>query len=451
METLKGFNHWLSSSITVKLLSIGFLILVLLVPKEMIHSLITERQLLNEQVVQEISAQWGGGQTITGPFLIVPYRTYIREDGKLKENGISNAYLLPDDLEIKGTVNPETRYRGIYKQVVYNASLEFIGTFSKPDWTSLGIEPESIMKNEITLALGIPDMRGIQKTVDMLWGNQKCTADPGLRTHDVAESGLSMKVKLDPFLEADSIHFKIPLSLNGSGTLNFIPVGKQTRVEISSPWKDPSFEGSFLPHERTISENGFTAHWSVLHLNRNFPQQWIGKDFDLNPSSFGVSFLVPVDHYQKATRSIKYALMFIALTFTVFFFVEVVNKRRIHPIQYLFVGIGLTIFYSLLVSLSEHLSFNVAFLIAAVCIICMISLYTRAIFRSTKLAMIMLALLTFLYGFLFIILQLQDYALLLGSIGLFVVLAIIMYLSRNINWFEPIGEKEESGQNTQTE
>lgn len=249
----------------------------------------------------------------------------------------------------------------------------------------------------------------------------------------MVQSGFSTDVDLG---EEQEYTFSFKLDLNGSEALSFTPLGKNTTVNIKSDWDNPSFDGAFLPDHRDISENGFTAGWEILHLNRSFPQVWTGSEHYIDDAAFGVSLLMPVDQYQKTMRSAKYAIMFIALTFLVFFFSEVLNKFRIHPIQYLLVGIALSIFYVLLLSLSEQIGFNLAYLVASVSVIIMISAYAWSIFKHRRNTIITTASLVVLFIFLFTLLKLQVFSLLLGSIGLFVVLAIVMYLSRNIDWYE---------------
>lgn len=224
--------------------------------------------------------------------------------------------------------------------------------------------------------------------------------------------------------------------------MNFVPVGKTTRVRIASGWETPSFDGAFLPDEREVSEEGFHAEWKVLHLNRNFPQKWRDRNHSISGSEFGVELLFPVDHYQKGHRAAKYAVMFIGLTFVLFFFSEILNRRRIHPIQYLLVGLSLCLFYTLLISFSEHISFALSYLIASVSIITLITAYSASVLRNKRLVALVGFALVVLYSFLFTILQLEEYALLMGSIGLFIVMAAIMYLSRNVDWYKPIDEKE---------
>ena len=210
-------------------------------------------------------------------------------------------------------------------------------------------------------------------------------------------------------------------------------------MNISSSWDTPSFIGSFLPADRNIEADGFQANWKIFHLNREYPQQWTDGEFNLGSSAFGTRLMFPVDHYQKSTRSVKYAIMFIALTFIIFFLCEILSKIRIHPIQYLLVGIGLVIFYTLLLSFSEHINFELAYGISTMAIVGLITFYSRSVLGSYKLALVVGGALTSLYVYLFFTLQMEDYSLLLGSLGLFVILALIMYLSRNINWYRVAG------------
>jgi inner membrane protein len=212
-------------------------------------------------------------------------------------------------------------------------------------------------------------------------------------------------------------------------------LGKKTTVELASTWPDPGFTGDFLPDAREIDENGFTAEWAITHLNRNYPQSWTDNEFSVNTSEFGVELIQPVDHYQRAFRSVKYAMMFIGLTFLVFLLIEILTKKRLHPIQYVLTGIALIVFYILLVSLSEHTGFTIAYIISAIAIISLISYYIWSNFGQVRFAVTTFAVLTGLYLFLFVTLQLQDYALLFGSIGLFIVLVIFMLLTRKINWY----------------
>ena len=423
-------KFWVRNSVTIKFIVIGILILVLLIPAGMIRRLIQERNSLRNSAISEVSYKWGNPQTIGGPIITIPYKIYYKKDKEIIED-IQYAHFLPEDLNIKGEVYPEERKRGIYKVVVYKTKLNFEGTFNKPDFSDWKIQDKNILWDQATLSIRIPDMRGIKDAIKIQWNKEQYDVNPGIN-YQTTYTGVSTLIDLSDEKKYD---FQFDLKLNGSEYLYFVPLGKQTDVKLTSDWVNPSFDGAFLPVDHNVTENGFEAKWKVLHLNRSYPQQWIGDGYSINSSSFGVKLLLPVDHYQKSERSVKYAIMFISLTFLIFFFTEILNKKRIHPIQYLLVGLGLSIFYTLLVSLSEHFSFNLAYFIASFAIIALITAYSYSMLKNGRLTSIVALVLVILYAFLFIILQLQDYSLLLGSIGLFLALAIVMYLSRKVNWY----------------
>jgi inner membrane protein len=215
-------------------------------------------------------------------------------------------------------------------------------------------------------------------------------------------------------------------------------VGKETTVKLSSTWPDPSFVGNFLPAHHETSQEGFDASWKILHLNRNYPQKWTGSNNQVEASTFGVKLLVPVDEYQKNMRTAKYAFMFIGLTFLSFFMIELLNKKLIHPIQYLLIGFSLLVFYTLLLSFSEQMVFKYAYMISSVATIGLITSYTRGVLKDTLQTGIILLILVLLYAYLYIVLQLQDLALMIGSIGLFIILSLVMYLTRKVDWFSTL-------------
>lgn len=236
-------------------------------------------------------------------------------------------------------------------------------------------------------------------------------------------------------MKKEVLNFQIEMSLKGSEGLYFIPVGKETFVNLTSYWPDPSFSGAFIPKNRSITPAGFNANWKVLHFNRNYPQQWTDQSYDMAKSRFGVDLFVAADHYQKSMRSSKYAILVITLTFLVFFLIEVINKIRIHPFQYILIGLALCVFYTLLLSIAEQLGFNTAYGIAAASVIILIALYVKAIISNKRIAMALAALLGVLYGFIFVIIQMESYSLLVGSIGLFLIIGLTMYFTRKINWY----------------
>ncbi len=420
---------------SLKGIIIFLLMLVLLIPTAMIESIIQERQSRQNEAVNEVAGKWGLTQTITGPVIVLPYEQITRNaTGQELNRETKYAYLLPDNLRVSGEVFPEKRYRGIFEVVVYNSKLALDGEFPKPVLDNIIPAGANILWNKAVIELGIPDLRGLKEQVKLTWNDQTAVVfEPGLSVSGVAASGIHVGIPLTA--EAENHRFHIDIALQGSGSLFFTPVGKVTEVDIKSAWSDPSFTGAFLPDQKNISAAGFDAQWKVLNLNRNYPQSWASDtQVDFSNSVFGVDFLLPVDNYQKSIRSVKYAILFIGLTFLVVFFVEMRNSRRVHPFQYALIGLALVIFYTLLVSISEHISFNAAYGVSAAMTIGLTGLYARALFDSRKMAFLVAGTLTLLYGFLFTVLQLQDYALLIGSLGLFAILATVMYFSRKIEW-----------------
>ena len=455
------FSEWTRHSIMLRIVSIAILVLLLLIPAYMIEDLIRERSAYRDTAIREVSSKWGEAQTITGPVLTLPYTTYFKDNEGKVTSTTEYAHFLPELLNVQAELSPETRYRGIYDVVVYTTRIRCEGQFTYPNITTLNMDEAAIQWKDAYVSIGIPDMRGIEEAVTLTWQQQDKRFDPGVGSGDLFTSGISTLVRLDSAQR--DIAYQFDLQLKGSRSLQFMPLGRTTQVTVRSDWPNPSFDGAFLPDEREVNESGFTAHWEVLHLNRNFPQAWKGSQYrfttpaDASPTpdyyydrpadmaqaafteasgySFGVNLLRPVDEYQKSMRSAKYAILFIALTFLVFFFVETLNRQRIHPVQYLLVGLALCIFYALLVAISEQLSFNLAFILSSLAVTALITLYCHSIFKQQKLTLFIGLLLVLLYGFVFTLLQLQDYALLIGSLGLFGVLATVMYFSRKIDWY----------------
>ena len=422
-------------STSLKGILIFFLMLVLLIPTVMIMNLISEREGRQNEAILEVSSKWGQSQTLSGPVLVVPYEQITRAtDGKEIAREQKFAYFLPEELQVKGNVDPEKRHRGIFDVVLYSSRIAMEGVFNHPVMESLIPSGSIVHWEKAVMVLGIPDLRGLKDQVKMDWNGQSKVFDPGIPVAGVAASGIHVPLEMTATI-SEPHRFRIDLALKGSGSLFFTPVGKITNVQISSPWADPGFTGAFLPDSKTVSPSGFDAAWKVLNLNRNYPQQWTSdQTIQFKESAFGVDFLLPVDNYQKSERSVKYAILFIGLTFLTVFFIEMRQTNRVHPFQYALIGLALVIFYVLLVSISEHLAFNTAYFIASAMTIGLTSVYARSLFASGRMALLVGGTLALLYGFLFVVLQQQDNALLIGSLGLFFILAAIMYFSRKINW-----------------
>ena len=424
----------------VKAVIIGVLVLVLLIPTAMIMGLINEREHMQSQATEEVSAKWANAQTITGPVLVVPYTVTNAKNEVI----VHHACFLPDKLSINGKLQPEIRKRGIYEVAVYSSQLQINGSFAAPDLASLNIPASSLQWNEAFLTIGVTDMRGIGSQVAQ-WNGQPFVFNPGTPPGGLLESGIQAKVPLPVNLDTANANtalgtFAIQLTLRGSGQVYFSPVGKTTQVSLNAGWPNPSFDGAFLPESREVQNSGFSASWQVLHLNRNFPQSWtIGDKYDIHNADFGVKLFLPVDGYLKSMRAVKYAILIIGLTFLLFYFIELLQHYPVHPLQYILIGIALCIFYTLLIALAEQLNFNAAYAIAALLTLGLVTVYARSVFRKTGTALAVGGTLLTLYSFIYVIIQSEDQALLMGSLGLFIILAIVMYFSRKIKW-ETLGK-----------
>ncbi len=445
------FGNWLKTSLTARMLMIGVLIIVLLIPLSYIELLISERAKRQESVVQEINEKWGNEILLYGPILKVPYKTYTEKiitsiDAKNnrteKIEHLNYAYFFPTKLEMNATINPEEKKRGIYTTSVYKGEISMNGSYGKPDFSSIDIKDEDILWNKTTIIIKTSNLKGINNQVIINFNNHKFSFLP---KYEENNNNLSDEVSLNK-LETNYLNkevlpftndsdFTIKFNSSGSQQIRMIPIGKETYLTIASNWKTANFIGNFLPlNSDKISKNGFNATWKVLHINRPFSQEYFKILPNLKEYAFGVNFMIPVDEYQKSERSAKYGFLVISLTFLIFFLIQSISKINIHPFQYLMIGLALTMFYTLLISISEHSNFLKAYLIAGVSVIILITLYSKSILKTFKFPLFIGASLSALYTFIFVIIQLENYALLVGSLGLFLILSIIMYASRKIDW-----------------
>lgn len=432
-DIIKKTVNQIRRSFTVKIISIGILILLLLIPAVMVQNLIRERQSRRDSVVNEIGQKWGSSQIITGPFITIPFKKFYKDtDGETQFN-LKYLHILPETLYINGRIEPRIRYRSLFEAVVYNAKIRFKGSFKMPAEEDLNIDSNNIMWDRAYVSLGITDMRGIQDKIEILLNEKTYSTNPGLKTGDLSAAGVCTLVKDLP--QGKSSSFRLDLNLKGSDKIEFIPVGKTNIVKINSDWPSPSFSGAFLPESREINKDGFTASWKILHLNRNYPQFWECSQYQVTKSSFGVKLVLMADIYQKSMRLAKYSVIFLIFTFMTFFFSEVISKQRIHPIQYILIGVAVLIFYTLVLSLSEHIHFNCAYTLSALAVTLIISGYARAIVNNSRFFLTIFGMLILLYGYLFIVIQMEDHALLFGSTGLLILTAFVMFMTRKINWY----------------
>lgn len=424
----------------LKAILIGVLIALLLIPLGMVMALIHDRQGTRDAAEQEVSAKWGSPQCLGGPILLVPYLVRTPDaNGKIRVN-ISMATLLPRRLEIDGELLPEVRYRGIYEVPLYAARLDFQGSFELDELSELNVPEADVRWDDAVLSVGIPDPRGIRQTATLHWNEAQLDFEPGAGTGSLFPSGIHARVGgLLGASPSGSRPFQFELALNGSRELTFVPVGQDTHARLASTWPDPSFTGAFLPETRNVTEGGFTADWQLFYLGRSYPQQWKAGEVDeslLRASAAGVDLLLPVDEYQKSMRSAKYGVLFLVLTFGAYFLFETLRRLRIHPFQYLLIGFALVLFFVLLLSLSEHVGFDGAYAIAATGTVLLIVGYSAFVLGGASRVAGIGALLGGLYLYLYVLLQLEDYALLLGALGLFATLASVMWITRRVDWYQ---------------
>jgi inner membrane protein len=445
METVVQ-NVWSKTRILIKALIIGGIVLVLQIPTLFVQDLIKEREERQKEATTEVSSKWAKKQTLTGPILVLPY-WQAGADSNNKSTTKHFAYFLPDTLTINSKVSPEEKYRGIYKVMLYTSRVNLKGAFNSIALDKLKIDPKDVIWNEAFVHINISDVKGLNDDLKLQWNTQVLTMSPDVVDGTAMTDGLNAPLSLTGVDDVKHIDFAADVNLNGSEELLFTPVGKNTSVDMSAKWPHPSFTGDILPQNTKISNDSFYAKWKSISQKRNFPQQWKDNAFvianangtatitnNINENAFGADLYVPVNAYQKTMRSVKYSFLCILLTFAAFFLIDTSNKKSVHPFQYGLIGLALVLFYTLLLSISEYIGFNFSYAIASIATIGLIAWFVKGILSSSRLTTILSVVLLFVYTYMFTILQLQDYALLLGSIGLFIALAVIMHFSKKTQW-----------------
>jgi inner membrane protein len=432
---------------TAKMFMVGLLTLILLIPLEFVKSLIQERSNRQEEVISEINDKWGESIFFYGPILKVPYTVFeetlsinqkTNETVKQQKGITKYAYFFPEDLIAKSNVSTKILNRNNYESAVYSSEMHFEGHYIQPDFTNKNIPTENIQWNKASILIKTTNLKSIKDEVNMKLGNTKLTFEPVYSTtlNDSTQALETNFIDLKSALKTEKNNFNFNITYNGSKQIKMVPIGKTTQLSMKSNWSSPSFTGNFLPDDKSkkINKDGFVANWKILHINRAFSQQFFEVLPDLRTYAFGVDFVIPVNQYQQNERASKYGFLVIGLTFLVFFLIQSISKIKIHIFQYTMIGLALLLFYTLLISITEHSSFTKAYLIAALSVISLISLYSVSILKASKFPIFIATSLTGLYIFIYVIIQLENFALLVGSIGLFAILAAVMYFSRKIDW-----------------
>ncbi len=445
----------------VKLFIIGFIILVLLIPVFWIRTVISERNLRKTSVQNEIASKWGTAQYLIGPFISVPYHKIVtsKDSSGNETQKLQKEYLQisPETMEATGKIQADKHHRGIFSVIGYKADLEILATV--PTMIDPKVIPAHIKLewNDAIITFGLADQHGLRKldgTVNGLplkFENNEntfsvITVDTSIKSQwkpnwnednidKNVNTKLSFAAKTPLMVKTGKEKIKLHIIFTGTEKISFLTSALQESVHLIGDWNSPSFIGNMLPESKTVNNKGFDSIWRSNYLSSGNKTFWTSENQNQNFSHLGVMFLIPVDSYQQTTRTLKYSILFLLLTFMTFFFAETVTKQRIHPVQYIMVGCSLVLFYLLLLSISEHIAFGWSYLIAAAAVVLQVSLYCASILKTGKFAFRIGSLLSGLYLYLYVLLRLEDNALLIGSISLFVLLGIAMYAIRNVNWY----------------
>jgi len=430
-----------------KFVLILLLIIVLIVPLFLVYGLIWERESRAQGVRREVGQLWGPQQQILGPFLVVPYTVRletVQGDKRVEQIHERRAVFTPEALEVTGRADSQTLRRSIFEVPVYAARLKLSGRFGIPRIADVAADAVTVRWRDAAFVLGLSGVSGLKETAALkIAGTTEIAFAPSVGFPSTHLSGIHAKLGVAGSTPSDAdqppqpFAFEVDLALNGSVSLTIVPVARETRMSLSSDWPHPSFSGAFLPDDRRVTAAGFTAAWKVPHLARSVPDAWNLTDGGLErlqPYAFGVTMIDPVDFYSLVNRAAKYGIMFTALAFMAVFCIELTSGRHVHPVQYLFTGISLVFFYVLLLSLAEHLGFTQAYLVASIATGGMLAIYVGAAMTSVVTGIVMLVVFAATYIILYLILQLEDYALLAGAILGFLALTSIMFATLRVDW-----------------
>jgi len=439
------------ANVLLKAVIVGAVAVAFVVPLTMIWGVVKDRSRYRDTVTAEVARSTAQSQTLVGPLVVVRYRERIPGAGKGDVEQVREGaeIILPESLSIRSKVHVETRQRGIHRVPVFRSATSLSAAFTLPPRLGISDKHQLVEVPRAEIVFGVSDPRGIRSVPEVRLHGATLEARPGAGL-DWLKNGFS--VALPPDATGSRVPIEVNLDLMGTDRLMFVPIGAVTDVGLSSDWPHPSFVGAFLPDERNISAHGFQARWKLSRfatgvddvmarirdsMSRGVPVIPDGGDGapGLLSTDLGVRFVQPVDSYTQSERAVKYGFLFVFLTFVAFFLFEVLRRMAIHPIQYLLCGAALALFFLLLVSLSEHLPFAAAYLVSSVACVGLIAFYVGHVLRSTARGLAFGGLVGAMYGFLYVILQSEDYALLLGALLLFAALAIVMVMTRRVDWY----------------
>jgi inner membrane protein len=450
---LPGLSGWLGRlAFNLHIAGIVVIALLLLIPLSMVRDLINERSYRQQEVESSIATEWGGAQTLVGPILKVPYQVKATPN---QPERMSYAFYLPQTLDAQISVTTEMRYRAVFEIPVYRAQGRLVGTFPPPSTLPVPPDATAMLWNQAVLLMGVGDLTGIDSDPSLKWLGQPVAFTPGSSVP--AMPGMQAPLPTLSLADTDPLPFAIDLTLRGTDRLQLVPVGATSSLTLTGDWPHPGFTGGALPAERDVTKTGFTAHWTLSYLARGFPQHWTeateippannqGHDssYDndrngiaaaMSAASVGMTLIQPVDFYHVSERAAKFGFLFVAAMFGTVFVIELASGKRVHVVQYLLIGAALALFFCLLLALSEVIGFTPAYIVAAVMTTGLIGAYLAHIAQSLRKGAIGAGVLAGLYGYLYVLLQLEDLSLLAGALGLFASLAAFMWFTRKVDWF----------------
>lgn len=409
----------------LKLLFVAALSLILLIPLAFLNNTISKRESTAENAISEVGASWGGAQTLTGPYIELT-KTVVKE----KEEQKKVLCVFPESFNAEASLSSSTLKRGIFKIPVYRNSIKADGSFIFREEVRNFLTPDT----EVKVCVGLGDLKGLEDQAELVLGGQSLKFSNRVKSDRISSQHpeLVAAIPAEMLTKGDSLEYSLNINLKGAASFQVVPVGETNTVEMTSDWPDPSFSGAFLPSERSVDENGFHAVWRINALNRDFPQVCEANSaYNLTPSSLsGVQLIVPVSQYRLTERACKYALLIILITMLAIFLMEIWTGKKVNYLQYILTGADLVIFFTLLLSFSEHIGFGCAFWIAAFMTIALMVLYMKSVLGSWKNALLLGGLATLLYAYIYVLLKMGDFAFLAGSLGLFILLGIVMFLSQ---------------------
>jgi len=444
-KRMQGFT----SSGGFKIIMLVIIILLLLIPISMIRSLVNERSNRADTAEESIMEAWGSQLNIYGPVIRIPVvereeiRTTTEKEGEKINIIIKNKalWITPRDVNITGNLSAEKKRRGIFSVALFSGEMALTGSFSLERAIGELKENQTLHPEMAEIIIGLTSQKGIRRVIKADWNGEELFLKPGSRQFAFDSGNDNGMNALSPLKTNGFNTFDIRFAVQGGKSIRMLPIGEITQSNIKSDWPSPSFQGGSLPTDYTLSENGFDAQWEISYLSRSIPLfWWTGEKGDyegrlnLRRELYGVDFFKPLDHYALNERAVKYAILFLVIPFLTLFFLEVFSRKSIHPAQYLLSGLANVIFYLLLLSISEHLSFSIAYLIAALALTCMMSLYARSLLETWARSAYMGLVMALLYLILYLTLNAEDWALLIGSIASFIICGVVMFLTRKLDW-----------------